>query len=78
MEASEKSRKRRKNKAFSAQKIYKKFLTKDNPSVIIVKLAYGKPRKSEPANLENDTEKKRANIKERLAKIPKSLKHESV
>ena len=28
--------------------------------------------KSEPANLENDTEKKRANIKERLAKIPKS------
>ena len=24
------------------------------------------------ANLENDTEKKRANIKERLAKIPKS------
>ena len=25
------------------------------------------------ANLENDTEKKRANIKERLAKIPKSL-----
>ena len=27
---------------------------------------------SEPANLENDTEKKRANIKERLAKIPKS------
>ncbi len=28
-------------------------------------------RRSE-ANLENDTEKKRANIKERLAKIPKS------
>ena len=47
-------------------------MTKGTPSVIIVKLAYGKPRKSEPANLENDTEKKRANIKERLAKIPKS------
>ena len=31
----------------------------------------GSLRKSE-ANLENDTEKKRANIKERLAKIPKS------
>ena len=28
--------------------------------VILFKLAYGKPRKSEPANLENDTEKKRA------------------
>jgi len=27
-------------------------------------------RRSGPANLENDTEKKRANIKERLAKIP--------
>ena len=40
---------------------------------ILCKLAYGKPRKSEPANLENDTEKKRANIKEELAKIPKSL-----
>jgi hypothetical protein len=28
--------------------------------------------KESEANLENDTEKKRANIKERLAKIPKS------
>ena len=28
--------------------------------------------KGERANLENDTEKKRATIKERLAKIPKS------
>ena len=41
--------------------------------VILFKLACGKTQeyKSE-ANLENDTEKKRANIKERLAKIPKS------
>ena len=31
----------------------------------------GSPLES-TANLENDTEKKRANIKERLAKIPKS------
>ena len=31
-----------------------------------------KPRERSEANLENDTEKKRANIKERLAKIPKS------
>ena len=31
--------------------------------------------KESEANLENDTEKKRANIKERLAKIPKSEKH---
>ena len=28
--------------------------------------------KCEPANLENDTEKKRANNKESIAKIPKS------
>ena len=48
-------------------------MTKGTPSVIIVKLAHGKPVKSGPANLENDTEKKRANIKERLAKIPKSF-----
>ena len=34
--------------------------------------------KSGPANLENDTEKKRANIKERLAKIPKSLTSKDV
>ena len=54
------------------KEISKNCLTKGTPSVIIVKLAYGIPRKSEPANLENDTEKKRANIKERLAKIPKS------
>ena len=33
---------------------------------------------SGPANLENDTEKKRANIKERLAKIPKSLASKDV
>ena len=50
-------------------------MTKGTPSVIIVKLAREQSRKSEPANLENDTEKKRANIKERLAKIPKSEKH---
>ena len=49
---------------FPHKKFTKKFLTKDIPSVIIVKLAYGKPRKSGPANLENDTEKKRA-IKEK-------------
>ena len=47
-------------------------MTKEGPSDMIVKLARTKERKSEPANLENDTEKKRANIKERLAKIPKS------
>ena len=47
-------------------------MTKGTPSVIIVKLAYERSRKSEPANLENDTEKKRANIKESIAKIPKS------
>jgi hypothetical protein len=46
-------------------------LTKEKPSVIIVKLAYGKPRKSEPANLENDTEKKRA-IKEEDSEDSKS------
>ena len=48
-------------------------MTKGNPSVIIVKLARAKARERSEANLENDTEKKRANIKERLAKIPKSL-----
>ena len=62
-----------KKKDFYGKKISKNCLTKGTPSVIIVKLAYGIPRKSEPANLENDTEKKRANIKEELAKIPKSL-----
>jgi len=56
---------------FSRKEIYKNCLTKGTPSVIIVKLAYGKLWKSERANLENDTEKKRANIKERLAKIPR-------
>ena len=50
-------------------------MTKGNPSVIIVKLARAKARERSEANLENDTEKKRANIKERLAKIPKSEKH---
>ena len=39
---------------------------------IIVKLARAKAWERSEANLENDTEKKRANIKERLAKIPKS------
>ena len=57
---------------FPPEEISKNCLTKGIPSVIIVKLAYERSRKSEPANLENDTEKKRANIKERLAKIPKS------
>ena len=53
------------------KEISKNCLTKGTPSVIIVKLARTKVRNSEPANLENDTEKKRANIKERLAKIPR-------
>ena len=35
-------------------------MTKAFCFVILCKLAYGKLRKSEPANLENDTEKKRA------------------
>ena len=39
---------------------------------MIVKLARAKAKEKSEANLENDTEKKRANIKERLAKIPKS------
>ena len=50
-------------------------MTKGTPSVIIVKLARAKAKGKSEANLENDTEKKRANIKERLAKIPKSEKH---
>jgi len=45
---------------------------------ILCKLAYRKLRKSGPANLENDTEKKRANIKESIAKIPKSLASKDV
>ena len=56
---------------YPSKEISKNCLTKGTPSVIIVKLAYGKPRKSEPANLENDTEKKRANNKESIAKIPR-------
>ena len=47
-------------------------MTSDNSFGIIVKLARAKARERSKANLENDTEKKRANIKERLAKIPKS------
>ena len=42
---------------------------------ILIKLARAKAKGKSEANLENDTEKKRANIKERLAKIPKSEKH---
>ena len=47
-------------------------MTKAFPFDILSKLARGKPREKSEANLENDTENKRANIKERLAKIPKS------
>ena len=47
-------------------------MTKGKGSDIIVKLARTKAREKSGANLENDTEKKRANNKERLAKIPKS------
>ena len=66
--------KARKIKVFSSKEISKNCLTRAFPSVIIVKLARAKARKSGPANLENDTENKRANIKERSqAKIPKSL-----
>ena len=64
-----------KKKDFYGKKISKNCLTKGTPSVIIVKLARAKAKGKSEANLENDTEKKRANIKERLAKIPKSEKH---
>ena len=47
-------------------------MTKALPFDILSKLACGRPRGESTANLENDTENKRANIKERLAKIPKS------
>ena len=57
--------KARKIKVFSSKEISKNCLTRAFPSVIIVKLARAKARKSGPANLENDTEKKRANIKEK-------------
>ena len=43
---------------------------------IIVKLACGNAEKTSEANLENDTEKKRA-IRKKTAKIPR-VKHESV
>ena len=45
---------------------------------ILCKLAYGIPRKSGPANLENDTEKKRANNKEKNERRFQRVKHESV
>ena len=57
---------------YPLKEISKNCLTKGTPSVIIVKLARAKAREKSEANLENDTEKKRANIKDRLAKIPKS------
>ena len=38
---------------------------------ILFKLARAKAREKSEANLENDTEKKRANIKESIAKIPR-------
>ena len=47
-------------------------MTNDVSFDILYKLARGKPWETGEANLENDTEKKRANIKEELAKIPKS------
>ena len=50
---------------FFSEKSTKKSLTKAFRFDILCKLAYGIPRKSGPANLENDTEKKRANIKEK-------------
>ena len=56
---------------YPSKEISKNCLTKGIPSVIIVKLAYGKPRTSGPANLENDTEKKRA-IKEKDSEDSKS------
>ena len=62
-----------KTRIYPPKEISENCLTKGTPSFIIVKLACGKPWKSEPANLENDTEKKRANNKESIAKIPKSL-----
>ena len=57
---------------FLSKKFSQNCLTRGIWFGIIVKLACGKPRDRAKANLENDTEKKRANIKERLAKIPKS------
>ena len=47
-------------------------MTKALPFDILSKLACERSQEKSRANLENDTEKKRANIKERLAKIPKS------
>ena len=49
--------KARKIKVFSSKEISKNCLTRAFPSVIIVKLARAKARKSGPANLENDTER---------------------
>ena len=57
---------------FPYKKFTKKFLTKEKPSVIIVKLARKQKPESEPANLENDTEKKRA-IKEKDSEDSKEL-----
>ena len=47
-------------------------MTKDIPSAIIVKLAHERSKGKSEANLENDTEKKRANRK-KTAKIPREF-----
>jgi len=56
---------------FRAEENSKKRLTRGRGSGIIVKLARTKAREKSEANLENDTEKKRA-IRKKTAKIPKS------
>ena len=60
-----------KERHFWVKKISKNCLTKGTPSVMIVKLARAKAKEKSEANLENDTEKKRA-IRKKTAKIPKS------
>jgi len=47
------------------KEISKNRLTKGIPSVIIVKLARAKAREKSEANLENDTEKKRATLRKK-------------